>query len=192
MENTTNSIKRVKKVFNINAEKSFREACDLFYLKNYNQSLTLLNKVVELDKTHTKAHLLIGDIRLLHGKDEREALNAYENAIKSNPYSPQAYGSKAYVLDILGKTQEALDSCNLAFENSSKLDDDQLCSLFDQKISLLCTLNRYEEAQTTLETAAKTLPSDNVDYLKSCYMHKINSNRKSKKQSSQTNLRLLF
>ena len=113
---TTNPINNGKKVFNMQAEKLYRDACELFYLKSYDEALELLEKTIAIDKTHTKALLLIGDIKLLSAGKENEALMAYDKAIVSNPYSPQAFGSKAYVLDILGRYEEAFENCQKAFE----------------------------------------------------------------------------
>ena len=59
---------------------------------------------------HTKALLLTGDIKLLTEGNEEEALSAYERAILSCPSSTQALGSKAYVLDILGRYEEAFEN----------------------------------------------------------------------------------
>ena len=93
-----------------------------------------------LDKAHTKALLLIGDIKLLTEGSEQEALEAYDRAILSSPDCTQAYGSKAYVLDILGRYDEAFENCEKAFEYVNREDNAQLSSLYDQKISLLCSI----------------------------------------------------
>ena len=189
---STNPIKNGKKVFNIRAEKLYREACEFFYLKNYEQSLILLEEAILIDKMHTKALLLIGDIKLLNQGNEQEALSAYDRAILSNPYSTQALGSKAYVLDILGRYEEAFENCELAFHYSDRKDNDQLSSLYDQKISLLCSLKRYEEAEKVLSEAINCLSEENGNYLKSCYSQKITAKKKAKHSENQPNLKLLF
>ncbi len=190
--NPDNPFKQGKKVFNIRAEKLFREASENFFLKNYSQALTLLEEVLCLDKAHTKALLLQGDIKLLSQGEENAALNAYERAVLSNPCSTQALGSKAYVLDILGRYEEAYENCLLAFKYVDRKDFDQLSSLYDQKISLLCSLKRYDEAGKALNEAIENLTEEHGNYLKSCYAQKISIKKKTKKSENQPNLKLVF
>lgn len=189
---TTNPIFCGKKVFNMRAEKIFREASDCFYMKKYDMALDLLEQVVSLDKNHTKAFLLIGDINLLNEGCETEALLAYEKAILSNPTSAQALGSKAYVLDILGRYDDALENCEKAFLCVNDKDNDQLSSLFDQKISLLCSLHKYDDASKVLNEAIRKLNEENANYIRSCYSQKINLQKKSYEKSKQPNLKLIF
>jgi len=190
--NLSNPINSRKKLFNIKAEKAYREACDLFYLKNYKASLSLLEETTMLDKTHSKAFILMGDIKLLNEGNEQEALDAYEKALLANPCSTQALGSKAYVLDILGRYDEAYENCQKAFEYVNKEDNDQLSSLYDQKISLLCSMKNYNEAGKALNEALNVLSEDNGNYLKSCYAQKINSKKKKAKSENQPTLKLVF
>lgn len=187
-----NPIREGKKIFNIRAEKLYRDACEQFYLKNYEQSLILLEDAIAIDKSHTKGLLLKGDIKLLNQGNELEALEAYEKAIISNPCSTQALGSKAYVLDILGRYEEAFENCLLAFKYADKNDNDQLSSLYDQKISLLCSLKNFDEAEKTLTEALNVLSEENGNYLKSCYLQKINNKKRSKQKENQPNLKLIF
>jgi len=188
----SNPINSRKKLFNIRAEKLYREACDLFYLKNYEKSLSLLNEITLIDKNHAKAFLLTGDIKLLNEGNEAEALDAYEKALMANPYSTQALGSKAYVLDILGRYEEAFENCEKAFNYVNRADNDQLSSLYDQKISLLCSLKKYNEAGKVLNEAVGTLSEENGNYLKSCYSQTINSKKKKAKTEDQPTLKLIF
>ena len=190
--NSSNPITAGKKIFNIRAEKLYREACEFFYLKNYEQSLILLEEAIKLDKNHTKALLLMGDIKLLTEGNENEALDAYEKAILSNPYSTQALGSKAYVLDILGRFEEAFENCELAFKYANKNDNDQLSSLYDQKISLLCSLKKFDEAGKVLAEAIEVLSEENGNYLKSCYAQKINIKKRTNQTENQPDLKLIF
>lgn len=189
---STNPFRSGKTLFNLRAEKLYREACENFYFKNYEKALELLSETTAIDKMHTKALLLTGDIMLLQEGKEKEALEAYNKAILSNPCSTQAYGSKAYVLDILGRYEEAFENCEKAFEYSNKKDNDQLSSLYDQKISLLCSMNKYDEAGKVLAEAMDVLNEDNANYLKSCYLQKINIKKRAKKTENQSHLKLLF
>ena len=76
--------------------------------------------------------------------------------------------------NILGRYEEAYDNCLKAFEYVNSEDNDQLSSLYDQKISLLCSMEKYEEAGKTLTEALHVLSEDNGNYLKSCYNLKRN------------------
>ena len=188
----TESIRHTKILFNIKAEKLYREACDLFYSQKYDKALSLLEETTTIDKAHTKAFLLTGDIKLLNSGSEMEALNAYDKALLSNPCSTQALGSKAYVLDILGRYEEAFENCEKAFLYANKADNDQLTSLYDQKISLLCSLKKYDDAAKTLNEAVNNLSEDNGNYLTSCYKQKIIAQKKENKSEQQSTLKLLF
>ena len=190
--NSTNPFLQRKRVFNIQAEKFYREACELFYQKNYDASLSLLEQATVLDKMHAKAFILKGDIKLLNEGNEMEALEAYDKALLANPCSTQALGSKAYVLDILGRYKEAFENCEKAFEYVNQEDNDQLSSLYDQKISLLCSLKNYDGADKVLLEAISVLSEENGNYLKSCYAQKIISKKKEAKSETQPNLKLIF
>ena len=191
MSYTTDCIKHNKRVFNLKAEKAFREANDMFYSRNYDRALELLQETVSLDPYHEKAFILKGDIMLMDEGKETQALDAYEMALRSNPKNSQALGSKAYVLDILGQFKSALECCEKAFDYVNNKDSDQLCSLYEQKLSLLCSLNEYDKAQNTLTEAIDRLPEENSDYLKSCFLSKIRTN-KAKSKGNQPNLKLIF
>ena len=191
MSYTTDCINHNKRVFNLKAEKAFREANDMFYSRNYDRALELLQETVSLDPNHSKAFMLKGDIMLMNEGNEKQALDAYEMALHSNPKNPQALGSKAYVLDILGQFNAALECCNEAFSCVNNEDKDQLCSLYEQKLSLLCSLENYDRAQEVLKEAVENLPEENSDYLKSCFLAKIRVN-KVKNKNNQPNLKLIF
>lgn len=195
--NSTQGIEpKDKKIFNLKAEKLIREASDNFvYFKDYKKALKQINEVINIDTNHTKAHLLKGDILLVLDKDE-EALNAYEQAILTSPKCAQAYGSKASVLDMLGRIKEALAYSSLAFEYIVKSDRELLTSLYDQKISLLCRLKRFEDAKALLSKATNELCKDDSMYLISCYQGLIEESYKEKRRKhelvSKMSLRLVY
>lgn len=191
MSYTTDCIKHNKRVFNLKAEKAFREANDSFYSRNYDRALELLQETVSLDPYHEKAFMLKGDIMLMKEGNEKQAIDAYDMALRSNPKNSQALGSKAYVLDILGQFKSALECCDKAFSCVDTKDKDQLCSLYEQKLSLLCSLKEYDKAQAVLTESIENLPEENSDYLKSCFLSKIRIN-KAKNKENQPNLKLIF
>ena len=114
----SNPINSRKKLFNIRAEKLYREACDLFYLKNYEKSLSLLNEITLIDKTHSKAFLLTGDIKLLNEGNEAEALDAYDAETGAGYYKVEGNSIKflSLVLACRNKTYKK-------FWRNSRLDE---------------------------------------------------------------------
>ena len=174
-----------KKVFNLRAEKLIREAGDSFiYFKDYELALKQVNAVLKIDSGHTKALLLKGDILLCLDND-LEALNYYDKAIESDKECAQAYGSKAGVLDMLGRQKEALECCNKAFEYATAKDKCLMTALYDQKLSILHSLRRFEEAKSVLKNAVKNLPSEDSEYLLSCYYGTIESSYKEKMRKQE-------
>jgi len=191
INNIDNPISRNnQKVFNLKAEKLVREASDNFiYLKDYNKALSQIKEALDLDPKHTKAHLLKGDLLLCTDKYQ-EALLSYDDAVSSNLTCAQAYGSKAGVLDMMNRQQEALGCCEKAFEHVNYNDKQLLLALYDQKISLLTALKHYEKAQQVLSEAFNNLPEEDGNYLISCYGNSIEND--DKKDVSNLVLQLVY
>src|SRR5690554_6861480 len=106
MRNTANvnnlNNKINKKIYNLKVEKLVREASDHFvYYKDYETALEQINEALSIEPEHIKALILKGDILFCIDKD-KEALEYFDKAINANPYSAEAYGSKAGTLDVLG------------------------------------------------------------------------------------------
>ena len=166
------------KVTNLLVEKLIREASDNFsYFRNYELALDQVDKVLTMEKDNVKALILKGDILFCMDLDE-EALKCFEMAISADPYSAEAYGSKAGTLDVLGQYEEALSHCDKAFELVKLRDKFLLPSLFDQKLTLLIRMRRYEEARNILRKAVNSLSEDDADYLTSCYQGMIDTSCK--------------
>ncbi|MDD3013716.1 MAG: hypothetical protein PHC34_08455 [Candidatus Gastranaerophilales bacterium] len=174
-----------KKIYNLRAEKLVREASDTFiYYRDYDLALTLVNEAVRLDPTHVKALILKGDILFCIDKDN-EALEYFDMAINADPFCAEAYGSKAGTLDVLGRQTEALNCCEMAFENITLKDRHLLPSLYDQKIAILIRLKRFEEARGALKKCAKRLSEEDGSHLISCYQNIIDASCKEKKRKRE-------
>lgn len=174
--------KAAKKVYNLLVEKLVREASDNFiYFKEYETALKQLNEALNIESTHEKALILKGDILLCLDKDD-EALECFERAILVNPYSSEAYGSKAGLLDILGRTKEALLYCEKAFEYMTLKNRHLLPSLYDQKISILLKIKKYEEARLALKKCVRSLSEEDGSYIALCYQGLIESSCKEKQR----------
>jgi tetratricopeptide (TPR) repeat protein len=185
--NNSNNIKNntTKKIFNLRAEKLVREASDNFiYFKDYDTALNQVNEVLNLEKENVRALLLKGHILFCLDRDN-EALEYFTLAAKIDPTSAEANGAKAGALDILGEQEEALASCKTAIDNITLKDRYLLPSLYDQKISILLRLKRYEEARTALNKCLKTLAEDDIHHLVSSYQHLINISCKEKNRKRE-------
>jgi len=174
-----------KKIFNLRAEKLVREASDNFiYCRDYETALAQINEVLSLEPDHIKALILKGDILFCIDKDN-EALEYFDMAINADPFCAEAYGSKAGTLDVLGKQIEALNFCELAFENITLKDRHLLPSLYDQKIAILIRLKRFDEAREALKKCAKSLSEEDGCHLISCYQNIIDASCKEKKRKRE-------
>lgn len=187
MINTVNNIsnikdKEIKKIYNLRAEKLVREASDNFiYYRDYETALEQVNEALSIETNHIKALILKGDILFCIDKD-KEALEYFDKAINANPYSAEAYGSKAGTLDVLGHQKEALHCCEKALENITHKDKDLLPSLYDQKIAILVRMRKFEEARDSLKKCVKKLSEEDSGYLVSCYQDLIEASYKEKKK----------
>ncbi|MEW5820020.1 MAG: tetratricopeptide repeat protein [Cyanobacteriota bacterium] len=162
-----------RKITNLNVEKLVREASDNFsYNRNYELALEQVDEALSIEFDNVKALILKGDILFCMDSDE-EALTYFEKAIKADPTSAEAFGSKAGTLDVLGRYDEALLFCDKAFKLVNNKDKFLLPSLYDQKITLLLRMRRFEEAKRALNKALQVLPEDDATYLCSCYQGMI-------------------
>lgn len=174
-----------KKIYNLKVEKLVRQANDTFvYFRDYETALDQINEALKIEPDHTKALILKGDLLFCIDKDS-EALEYFDKALDANPFSAEAYGSKAGTLDILGRKQEALFCCEKAFENVTQRDRHLLPSLYDQKIALLIRMKKYEEAKDTLNNCVRNLPDEDGSYLMSCYKRLIENSCKEKLRKRQ-------
>lgn len=187
MGNTANNATSVKnnkdkKIYNLRVEKLVREASDNFiYYRDYETAVNQINEALAIEPDHIKALILKGDILFCIDKD-KEALEYFDKAINANPYSAEAYGSKAGTLDVLGHQKEALKYCEKAFENITLKDRHLLPSLYDQKIAILLRMKKFEEAREALKKCVKSLAEEDGSYLVSCYQDLIEKSCKEKKR----------
>jgi len=153
-----------------------------------------IDEALSIEPLNVKALILKGDILFCTDMDQ-EALEYFDAAIKADPYSAEAYGSKAGTLDVLGHYDEALKFCDRAFELVSIKDKFLLPSLFDQKIALLIRMRKFEEAKKTLNRSVRMLPDDESSYLCSCYQGMIESScrlrRKKLAQAEKLSLKVI-
>ncbi len=74
----------------------------------YTQARDAALKALELDDTLAEAHLAIGMFNLYYGWNWQDAENAFIRALKLNPSLAGAHYHYAWLLELLGRTEEAL------------------------------------------------------------------------------------
>jgi tetratricopeptide (TPR) repeat protein len=169
---------KTNNLVNLGVEKLIREASDNFtYNRDYELALEQIDSALEIDGNHVRALILKGDILFCMDLD-KEALEHFEMAINADPLSAEAYGSKAGTLDVLGNFEDALKCCEKAFSLITVKDKFLLPSLYDQKLTLLLRMRKYEDAKRILSKAVNSLSEDDADYLRSCYHGMIESSCK--------------
>lgn len=171
-----------KKVSYLRVEKLVREASDNFaYFSDYAIALDQINAALEIEPDHVKALVLKGNI-LFYLNERTEAMVYFNKAISLDSGCAEAYGALAGTLDILGKQHDALYYCEKAFQNLSEKDNHLLPSLYDQKIAILVSMKRFEQARESLNNCVRALPEEDGNYLVSCYQTLIDNSCKEKQR----------
>jgi tetratricopeptide (TPR) repeat protein len=184
-----------KKIFYIKVEKLIREASDTFiYFKDYASALNLIEEALLIEPLNSKAFILKGHLLLCTDNEER-AIKYFKKAISVDLFSAEAHGAMAGTLYMLGRHQEAFEYNEKAFEYLMPKDKNMLPSLYDQKISMLIQMKKYEEAQFMLQKSTKYLSNEDSCNLLSSYQETIKNHcklRKLKKQKlAQISLKLV-
>ena len=166
------------KVFQLGATRDFKIATDLFiYHNDYEGALFAVERALNQDSSNYRAAILYADILFcLHR--EMEALAVLEDVIEQNPTSPEAYISKASVLEVFGKMREALNCCRLALQYTDSSKAYLLQTIYEQKLSLLINLKAYRAAENVLIAAENVLDGDEYDYLLCTYQREITKARR--------------
>ncbi|MFL0253231.1 tetratricopeptide repeat protein [Clostridium neuense] len=134
-------IKQINKLFN--------KADTLFNDKDYKGAINILNKILKLDASSSKAYLNKG-LALSALERKNEAINCYDLAIKFKPDYAKAYYNKGTVLFYLGKKEESIECYNLAI----KFKPDYAKAYYN-KGNTLSYLGRREEAIKCYDLAIK-------------------------------------
>ncbi|HEY9687620.1 MAG TPA: tetratricopeptide repeat protein [Coleofasciculaceae cyanobacterium] len=185
----------LNKVLNFSAERYLKTAGDLFiYEGDYESALLMVEKTLEIQPVDTRALVLRGDILYCLNRDQ-DALDTFNHVLTLNPESVEALISKAGVLDVLCKYREALECCNLAFQNIRPYQSYLLPSLYDQYIVLLLRFKKYRQAQRVLKNAENRLPKEEYQYLLGSYNHildRLSQNReRARARASKLSLEVL-
>jgi tetratricopeptide (TPR) repeat protein len=94
-----------------------------------------------------------GDALYYQGQYD-EAIEAYDEAIRLNPYFAEAWTGKGYVLVVLGRCSEGLQICERAIEL-----DPNFATAWINKANALVCLGRYDEALRSSEKAIELDPN---------------------------------
>lgn len=172
----------LKKVFNLSAERCLKAAGDLFiYHGDYEGALELIEKALSNEPADARSLVLYGDILFCLNRDI-EALDAFNMALSLVPKLPEAYISKAGVLEAMGKYREALHCCKEAFDIITTQKKYLLSSLFDQEITLLIRLKQFRKAMQVLDRAGYYIDKDEYDYLFASYKSMLEGFCKQRRQ----------
>ena len=172
------------KVFQFGATRDFKIATDLFiYHNDYEGALQAVEHALKQDPTNYRAAILYADVLFcLHR--EMEALGILDEVIAKKPALPEAYISKASVLEVFGRTRESLACCRLALQYIDTSKSYLLQTVYEQKISLLLSLKSYRAAENVLLDAEMVLDGDEYEYLLCTYQRDVSRARKKHQQIS--------
>jgi tetratricopeptide (TPR) repeat protein len=123
---------------------------------------------------------------------DSEALEAFNKALELNESLPEAYISKAGVLEVMSRYREALWCCQQALDCISDDKSYLYPSLFDQQILLLIRLKRFRHAEQVLLECSDKLSDKDYDYLSASYRglidHLIKNRRSLRRQTASPRL----
>ncbi len=146
-----NIIKQINELFN-EATESFNKAAILHSKKYYEDALSKLNKILELDATSAEAYSKKGFIFYDLGQKE-EAIKYYDLAIKFDPNLAKAYYNKGIALYDLGQNEDAIECYDLAIKFAP-----YYASAYNNKGIALFHLKQKEEAIKCYDLAIKYNP----------------------------------
>jgi tetratricopeptide (TPR) repeat protein len=126
-----------------------------FNLAKYQESLTSVDKAIELNQNDIESHTLKGQI-LLNLERYQEAINSSNKAIEISPDSVQASSLKGNVLFNLKQYKEAISSCNEAISIQSS--DSNAWNIKALCLSLLLD---YPEAIAAIDRAIELENNEN-------------------------------
>jgi tetratricopeptide (TPR) repeat protein len=127
----------------------------LFWIERYEEALTSLDKVIELDPNNVDAWCFRGILLNLLSRHE-QALAFYERVIQLNPNYQRVWAVRGITLARLKRYEEALASFNKAFD----LEDNKAFNASDwyELGDVLQKLGRYEEALASFDKAIEIDP----------------------------------
>lgn len=128
----------------------------LFWIERYEEALTSLDKVIELDPNNVDAWYFRGILLNLLSRHE-QALASYQRVIDLNPDYLKVWSVQGITLARLKRYEEALASFNKAFELAPK--EAFEASVWYELGGVLQKLERYEEALASFNKVIEIDPS---------------------------------
>jgi amino acid transporter len=132
----------------------------------YTAAVSVYEKVIQLNPSCMSAYLNMG-IALSALKQYAEALDVYEKGIQVQTHADSSlqdkaylYGNKAYVLNILGRYTEALESCNQAL----RLDPASVIACINKDVALNNLKRVYKKPSVVLFRSASGAKRDHFLY----------------------------
>ena len=151
---------------NADALEAFNQAVGAFQRQDVQGGIGSLKHAVELDRQFTRAWVTLAQAYASNG-DRKEAVQAYQNALKADPQQPLLYEGLAFVLGMY-KAEEAVAVWQEVLKNNQKS-----ARAWEGLGSSLYRSKRYMDAAAALQSAADLDPDrPNVKIqLASAYLH---------------------
>lgn len=169
----SNQLNLFSHVRSFSAERYYRLAGDLFvYHGDYDAALHMIQKSLTHDADDVRSMVLKGDILFCLNRDT-EALEALEAATQQHPHCPEAFISKACVLEELERFHAAIEANEHALGLITQAHSYLYPSVYDQLLGLCVALKLYRKAQFFLKQARSVLNADEYKYLQASYQQAI-------------------
>ncbi|MEX0764220.1 MAG: tetratricopeptide repeat protein [Nitrosopumilaceae archaeon] len=150
------AIEYVEKILKIdpnNGEALANKALILTFLKKYPEALSVYEQVQNIVPDKASVLVNLGMLYVDHLEDYEKGLNCFNDALKINPYDPDASANKSKTLVLLKRFDEAIESA----DNALQLDPNDTLAL-TEKGNALHMLKRFEDALICYQRILKISP----------------------------------
>ncbi len=156
------------------AEKTYNMGMEAFGNGDYETSIKLFNRAIELSPNTSKYYEQLYTTMSISGEDYLGQLECINKLISLNPEKADYLISKASVLNDLGEYQKALDNFDIALDKGYGASG----AINLIKVNALAGLGKYQDALDVCDWLISTAPNDAVFYgAKINLLEKINANK---------------
>lgn len=135
---------------------------------NISDAILDINSSLQIDSVQewplqTRGYLYLKEHQLT------SAFNIFEKLKTEFPDNSHAYAGLAYIAELKGENNDALELYNTALEKDPENEDNLVSYIF-----LLIDLEKYSDARTKLRKAIEKNPDNPMFYLQRGYLHRLN------------------